>query len=156
MWQQTGMIITILADIFKRSLKTGDVAADGHDANIFSVYKKDKLNGLANYRPISLISIASMLMKHIIHNSIRTSGLLWLADKLAAQTFLRDSISFSHPGPGLFSWFKLSIDAITIDFGKAFDTVPHKRHLYKLSCYGIRGETLTSIKYFLSTVYTRV
>ena len=32
-------------------------------------------------------------------------------------------------------------DGIVMDFAKAFDKVPHKRLLYKLDFYGIRGST---------------
>ena len=32
-------------------------------------------------------------------------------------------------------------DVIVMDFAKAFDKVPHKRLLYKLDFYGIRGST---------------
>ena len=33
------------------------------------------------------------------------------------------------------------MDLIVMDFTKAFDKVPHKRLLYKLYFYGIRGST---------------
>ena len=32
-------------------------------------------------------------------------------------------------------------DVIIMDFTKAFDKVPHRRLLYKLDYYGIRGST---------------
>ena len=35
-------------------------------------------------------------------------------------------------------------DVIIMDFAKAFDNVPHRRLLYKLGYYGIRGSTHTS------------
>ena len=34
-------------------------------------------------------------------------------------------------------------DVIVMDFAKACDKVPHKRLLYKLDFYGIRGSTHT-------------
>ena len=36
---------------------------------------------------------------------------------------------------------KTQIDAILLDFAKAFDKVPHKRLLSKLTSYGITGNT---------------
>ena len=41
-------------------------------------------------------------------------------------------------------------DVVLLDFSKAFDRVPHHRLCYKLSRYGIRGNTLSWIKIFLS------
>jgi len=42
------------------------------------------------------------------------------------------------------------IDAILLDFSKAFDKVPQKRLLLKLHHYGVRSNTLTWIQDFLS------
>jgi len=42
------------------------------------------------------------------------------------------------------------------DFSKAFDSVPHKRLLYKLQCYSIRGPILYWISSFLSCRQQRV
>ena len=41
------------------------------------------------------------------------------------------------------------VDAIYLDFSKAFDTVPHRRLLGKLEAYGIRGQLLEWIRGFL-------
>ena len=42
------------------------------------------------------------------------------------------------------------IDAILLDFSKAFDKVPHQRRLIKLKHYGVRGTTLQWIRSLLS------
>ena len=42
------------------------------------------------------------------------------------------------------------VDAIYLDFAKAFDTVPHRRLIVKLESYGINGNILNWIKAFLS------
>ena len=42
------------------------------------------------------------------------------------------------------------IDAVLLDFSKAFDKVPHKRLIYKLNHYGIHGTVLDLISSFLS------
>ncbi|XP_052224959.1 uncharacterized protein LOC127840589 [Dreissena polymorpha] len=44
------------------------------------------------------------------------------------------------------------IDAILLDFSKAFDKVPHERLASKLSYYGIRGSQLQRIRSFLRSV----
>ena len=45
---------------------------------------------------------------------------------------------------------KQQIDAILLDFSKAFDRVPHQRLLLKLKNYGVRGNILSWLEDFLS------
>ena len=47
-------------------------------------------------------------------------------------------------------------DVIIMDFAKAFDKVPHKRLLYKLHHYGIRGSTHNWIASWLSERFQKV
>ena len=49
-----------------------------------------------------------------------------------------------------------NVDAIYLDYAKAFDTVPHKRLLAKLSGYGIGGKLLKWIAAFLEGRRQRV
>ena len=44
----------------------------------------------------------------------------------------------------------IPVDAIYLDFSKAFDTVPHNRLIHKLKAYGIEGNLLNWVKDFLS------
>ena len=48
------------------------------------------------------------------------------------------------------------VDAIVLDFAKAFDKVPHRRLILKLRHYGITGPTLHWITAFLSNRTQRV
>ena len=45
--------------------------------------------------------------------------------------------------------YKEQIDLVILDFSKAFDTVPHRKLLHKLSHYGIRGNINLWIRNFL-------
>ena len=49
-----------------------------------------------------------------------------------------------------------SIDAVFLDFAKAFDKVSHAHLLYKLECYGIKGQILTWLRDFLTSRKQRV
>ena len=49
-----------------------------------------------------------------------------------------------------------AVDAIYLDFRKAFDTVPHRRLLAKLECYGVTGKCLAWINAFLDDRKQRV
>lgn len=54
--------------------------------------------------------------------------------------------------------YSFPIDAINLDFSKAFDTVPYERLLCKLFNIGVQGKILEWIKCFLSnrTEYVRI
>ena len=47
-------------------------------------------------------------------------------------------------------------DVTIMDFAEAFDKVPHRRLLYKLHCYGIRGSTHQWIASWLSERFQKV
>ena len=49
-----------------------------------------------------------------------------------------------------------TIDMIYLDFSEAFDSVPHRRLLFKLQQYGITGQLLAWINSFLSARMQRV
>ena len=63
-------IATVLTVIFNQSLNTGELPKDWLIANIIPVFKKGEHCNLANYRPISLTSICSKIIEHILYHSI--------------------------------------------------------------------------------------
>ena len=56
----------ILKVIFTQSLNTGSIPSDWLMANITPVYKKGNKDLPVNYRPISLTSVCSKVMEHVI------------------------------------------------------------------------------------------
>ena len=95
-----------------------------------------------NYRPVSLICLASKqmescvkdaMLKHLLENNYNTRDQHGFTKSCSCLTNLLETFE---------SWTEDvdqgdSVDAILLDFQKAFDKVPKKRLLQKLSAYGI-------------------
>ena len=127
----------ILTLIFSASLKQGKTPDDWKEANVSLIFKKGDKSQPANYRPVSLTSVCSKVLEHVIHSHLMNffednqilcdqqhgfrkhkpcaSQLLTIAQDLAS------GIDNSQ-----------QIDAILLDFSKTFDKVSHQRLLIKL------------------------
>ena len=114
-----------------------------------------------NYRPVSLTSLCSNVMEHIVcsevsrhlsSNNIVTPHQHGFRRGLSCETQL---VSVIH------EWSKIldthgQVDIIFLDLAKAFDSVPHERLLLKASYYGIRGKLHTWLRCFLTERKQRV
>ena len=146
----------VLTEIFQSSLDLGQLPTEWKDALISPIYKKGDRTSATNYRPVSLTCVICKLLEHIIHSSVMkhldkydiiTDKQHGFRRRRSCETQLIATIE------GIASKLrsgKDQVDIILLDFAKAFDKVPHVRLLHKLQYYGIRGETLTWIKEFLS------
>ena len=56
--------------IFQASLQQGELPDDWKQANVAPIFKKGDRSIAANYRPISLTSVCSKILEHIIHSQI--------------------------------------------------------------------------------------
>ena len=144
-----------IAMLLNQSLKEGKLPRDWKNANVTPIFKKGAKSQPANYRPISLTSIICKFLESFIKDSImaflKEHGLLsakqfgFISGRSTVTqllTYLDKVIeSFSKGG---------AVDAIYLDFQKAFDTVPHRRLIKKLEAYGIQGKILNWISAFLS------
>jgi ribonucleases P/MRP protein subunit RPP40 len=144
-----------LAQIFNKSIQTGDVPQEWRDALIVPLFKKGSRSEPGNYRPVSLTSVVCKIMEKIIKNNI--------VEKLNEHNIIRDSQHGFTKGrsclTNLLEFFEevyeridegKPVDVIYLDFAKAFDKVPHVRLAKKLQACGIRGQVLTWIQSWLS------
>ena len=152
--QLSAEIAPALALVFQSSLDCGRVPRDWTMAHVVALIKKGDKSTSSNYRPVSLTSICSKVMEHILHSSIM--------DHLEEHNILTDAqhgfrckrscetqlIATIQELARELSEGK-QLDVILLDFAKAFDKVPHQRLLYKLNYYGVRGQTLSWIESFL-------
>lgn len=151
----------LLTYLFNRSLVTGEVPLDWRLANIFALHKKGAKDLPENYRPISLTSVLSKILEHIVLSGI--------SNFLEKNNILTPRQHGFRPGHSCTTQLINVVDDLAkavddghrtdvaiFDFSKAFDSVPHRRLLYKLQCYGIRGPILRWISSFLCHRQQRV
>ena len=115
----------------------------------------------SNYRPASLTSICSKMVEHIIHshlmpyfesNNILTDFQHGFRKSRSCEFQIINTIQDLAAGLDK----STQIDAILLDFSKAFDKVAHQRLFRKLHHYGVRASTLRWIQSFLGDRTQRV
>ena len=147
--------------IFQASYDQGLVPNDWKGAYITPTFKKGDKSKASNYRPVSLTSICSKAMEHIIHSHLMKylDSHHILSDQQYGFRKRRSCESqLITTGHDLASGLdkRQQIDAILLDFSKAFDKVAHRRLAANLHHYGIRNKTLAWIQSFLAERYQKV
>lgn len=144
-----------IALIIKKSINTGSIPSLWKVAKLCPIYKKGIKTDPLNYRPVSLTCVICKICEIIIRNELvehlESNNLIsneqhgfrrnrsTLTNLLVYMEHLTKAVDQQIP-----------VDINYLDCKKAFDTVPHKRLLVKLSAYGVRGKTLAWIEEFLS------
>ncbi len=150
-----------LTILFQTPINQGTRPADWKSAFIVPLFKKGNRSQASNYHPISLIYIVCKSLEHIIHTNI-ISHMDWLGILHDAQHGFRKChssesellLSINDLGKGVDDGQQ--IDAILLDFSKAFDKEPHMCLLEKLCYYGVMGPELKWMKVSLVTKYNRL
>ena len=151
------IIAPIYQALFTRSLRSGILPFDWLTANINPLFKSGDRTLASNYRPISITSIPCKIMEHIvakhIMNHLDKYNILsdfqhGFRSKRSCDTQLLTT--YHEISVALNNQDVKQVDAIVLDFAKAFDKVPHKRLLMKLKYYGITGPIYSWIRAFLS------
>lgn len=150
-----------LQHIFRRSLKEGSAPELFKLANVKPIFKSGDKQDAANYRPISLTSIVckvmesiirEYMMRHLFDQNLLSRDQHGFLNKRSCVTNLLETYDIMSAAMEQ----GLPVDVIYTDFAKAFDTVPHRRLLLKLSAYGFKGELLDWISDWLSKRQQRV
>ena len=150
----TRLIANCLTLIFNASLRSAKLPAGWKLANIIPVHKKGQLDMPNNYRPISLTSIPCKLLEHIVLHYLNK-----LLDPILhnRQHGFRRGLSCETQLCGTLHEIARSMNnshtthALVLDFQKAFDKVPHKLLIHKLSNVdGINPHILRWLQNFLT------
>ncbi len=129
MKEHANVIAPVLTNIFQESINSGVVPQGWKNANVTAVFKKGKKTDPSNYRPISLTSVASKVLEHIVHShimkffeehSILTDMQHGFRAKRSTTTQL---IHVIHEMSKSIDE-NATVHAVILDFEKAFDKVP--------------------------------
>jgi hypothetical protein len=121
---------------------------------VTAIFKKGDKQLAKIYRPVSLTSIICKIIEaiirkeivqHMIRNSLLSDSQYGFVQKRSTTLQLLHTIE---------EWTRVldrgqTLDVCYLDMMKAFDSVPHRRLMAKISSYGIRGKVFKWIKSFL-------
>ena len=114
-----------------------------------------------NYRPISLTSQVVKVLESLLRDDILKFLLNHRALSEHQHGFLFGRSCLTNVLESLDDWTSILdtgnvVDIVFLDLHKAFDSVPHRRLLMKLSVYGIQGKIATWLSEFLGGRLQRV
>ena len=111
---------------FNYSLSRGTLLIDWKTANVVPIFKSGEQTAVDNYRPVSLTSLVVKSLEHLTHNHIMSflSDNKLLCDNQHGFRPLRSCVT--QPLQLVHEWLRIleergSVDAIFLDFAKAFD-----------------------------------
>ena len=147
----------VYTHLFQQSYNSGVLPKSWTHAIVAPIFKKGKRSLPVNYRPVSLTAIPCKILEHILvskiwlhlnNYKIITTKQHGFRGGLSCETQLIGALDdWTHVMDGGGG----QIDAIVLDFSKAFDVVPHSRLKSKLVSCGITGPTGRWIEGFLQS-----
>ena len=136
-------------------MEEGDIPTEWKSANVSPIYKKvlrikQKTTGQSALHRVLCKIMESFIKERVVahltsNNLLSSKQFRFISGRSTVTQLLR------YLGKCIDTIVNGGVvDAIYLDFQKAFDIVPHRRLMGKIQSYGVRGRILTWIKSFLT------
>jgi Reverse transcriptase (RNA-dependent DNA polymerase). len=149
------VLATPLTDLFNHSVTIGQLPRDWKRFTITPVYKGGSRDSPTSYRPIALLSIVSKVLESLIDDDLRRQLERMNLLPIEQHGFRKGYSCVTNLIIARDAWTQaadtgLPVDAIYLDFSKAFDRVDHAILLEKLERYGIEPGHLRWLQDYLT------
>ncbi|CAF1064320.1 unnamed protein product [Brachionus calyciflorus] len=152
---------TPISILFIKSFQSSEVPNLWREANVTPLFKKGSRLSAKNYRPVSLTSIVCKIMEkllkkpimeYLLTNNLISSRQHGFMENKSCITNLLEILDFLTEAMNI----GLPVDMFYLDFAKAFDSLLHKRLLFKLNKHGFDYKIIGWLRAFLSNRRQRV
>lgn len=125
--------------LFNRSLSERTFPSAWKTASIVPIHKSGSINRVTNYRGVSILCCLSKVFEKLMHNVLYTVSAPIISPN--QHGFMRQRSTTTNLMCYVTSLSReiesgRQVDAVYVDFAKAFDTVPHILVIEKLKCIG--------------------
>ena len=144
-----------LTKLFNQSLSTGIIPLSWKKSLVVPIPKNKEVSNPSNYRPISLLPIVSKVLEPHVHTLVIDHLLRNHPLSTVQWGFLEGRSTVTALLHVTDQWFQAlengyDICAIFFDFHKAFDSVPHKPLMTKISSLNLDEHISTWINNYLA------
>ena len=130
--EQVNEIVTPLCEIFSKSLSYGVLPRQWKLGQVTPIFKKGDRSTPGNYRPVSLTAVMCKVMEAIIREHVMSHMVTYNLFCDQQHGFVPGRSCMTQLLTCIDDWSEAldkgePMDAVYLDFKKAFDTVPHER-----------------------------
>ena len=151
----------VLFGIFSVSLDQGIFPSAWKQANVIPLHKKESMAVVNNYRPVSLLCVASKVFERIVFkyvfNYFKDNFIInnYQSGFQAGRSTVTQLLELYHQFCQAVDNHK-EVRVVFLDIHKAFDKVWHKGIVYKLKLCGVSGNLLKWFESYLKDRLQRV